>query len=69
VGEFLDALHRVAAGGSAFDPEIVAPVCCAQRATRSASSPRRARGSALMAEGRSNSAIAGALVVGGGAGG
>ena len=50
--EFLDALQRVAAGGSALDPEVVAQLLARSR---------------LMAEGRSNAAIAAQLVVSDGA--
>ena len=67
VGEFLDALHRVAAGGSAFDPEVVAQLLARSRHPLGALTPREREVLALMAEGRSNSAIAAALVVGGGA--
>ena len=67
VGEFLDALHRVAAGGSAFDPEVVAQLLARSRHPLGELTPREREVLALMAEGRSNSAIAGALVVGGGA--
>jgi DNA-binding NarL/FixJ family response regulator len=65
VEEFLDALHRVANGGTAIDPEVVAQVL-----TRSRPDPRLQRLSArerdvlaLMAEGLGNSAIAERLVV------
>ncbi|MFY1690165.1 LuxR C-terminal-related transcriptional regulator [Plantactinospora sp. WMMB782] len=64
VDEFLDALHRVAAGGTALDPEVVA-----QLLTRSGGDPiaaltRREREVlALMAEGHDNAAIAARLFV------
>ena len=63
--EFVDAVRRVADGGTALDPEAVAQLLGGRRATaRSTSSPRAsARSSALMAEGRSNAAIAERLVV------
>jgi len=67
VTEFLDALHRVAAGGSALDPEVVAQLLARSRHPLGELTPREREVLALMAEGRSNSAIAGALVVGGGA--
>jgi DNA-binding NarL/FixJ family response regulator len=67
VAEFLDALHRVAAGGSALDPEVVAQLLARSRHPLGELTPREREVLALMAEGRSNSAIAGALVVGGGA--
>jgi DNA-binding NarL/FixJ family response regulator len=64
VGEFLDALRRVAAGGTALDSEVVA-----QLLVRRASDPldqltERERGVlALMAEGRDNAEIGTALVI------
>ncbi|HVT70177.1 MAG TPA: response regulator transcription factor, partial [Trebonia sp.] len=65
VEEFLDALHRVAGGGTAIDPEVVA-----QLLVRSRSDTRMERLSArerdvlaLMAEGLGNGAIAQRLVV------
>lgn len=65
VSEFLDALHRVAAGGTAIDPDVVA-----QLFARSRSDPRLDRLSererevlALMAEGLGNAAIAERLFV------
>jgi len=67
VAEFLDALHRVAAGGSALDPEVVAQLLARSRHPLGELTPREREVLALMAEGRSNSAIAAALVVGGGA--
>jgi DNA-binding NarL/FixJ family response regulator len=67
VTEFLDALGRVAAGGSALDPEVVAQLLARSRHPLGDLTPREREVLALMAEGRSNSAIADALVVGGGA--
>ncbi|WP_406138556.1 response regulator [Streptomyces sp. NBC_01089] len=65
VEEFLDALHRVAAGGTAIDPEIVAQLFT--RSHRDARlerlTPRERHVLALMAEGLGNSAIAKQLVV------
>ncbi len=65
VGEFVDALVRVAAGGTALDPEVVAQLLGASRRTDGLASltPREREVLALMAEGRSNGAIAGILVV------
>jgi DNA-binding NarL/FixJ family response regulator len=65
VGEFVDALARVASGGTALDPEVVSQLLGASRhASALASLTGRERDVlALMAEGRSNSAIAGVLVV------
>ncbi len=67
VDEFLDALNRVAAGGSAFDPEVVAQLLARSRHPLGDLTPRDREVLALMAEGRSNAAIAAALVVGAGA--
>ncbi|HZU57275.1 MAG TPA: response regulator transcription factor [Actinocrinis sp.] len=65
VKDFVDALERVAAGGTALDPEVVSQLVGASRATSVADvlSPREREVMALMAEGRSNSAIAEALFV------
>jgi DNA-binding NarL/FixJ family response regulator len=67
VSEFLEALDRVASGGSALDPEVVAQLLARSRSPLGSLTPRERDVLALMAEGRSNSAIASALVVGGGA--
>jgi DNA-binding NarL/FixJ family response regulator len=64
VAEFLDALRRVAAGGTALDPEVVA-----QLLVRRGGDPldhltdRERDVLALMAEGRSNAEIAATLVI------
>jgi DNA-binding NarL/FixJ family response regulator len=65
--EFLEALDRVAAGGSALDPEVVAQLLARSRHPLAPLTPREREVLALMAEGRSNAAIAGALFVGDGA--
>jgi len=67
VDEFLDALNRVATGGSALDPEVVAQLLARSRHPLGDLTPREREVLALMAEGRSNAAIAAALVVGAGA--
>jgi DNA-binding NarL/FixJ family response regulator len=67
VAEFLDALRRVASGGSALDPEVVAQLLARSRTPLGSLTSRERDVLALMAEGRSNSAIAATLVVGGGA--
>ncbi|MBO3087969.1 response regulator transcription factor [Cellulomonas dongxiuzhuiae] len=65
VDDFLAALARVAGGGTALDPEVVAQVLARSRRTLSdVLSPREREVIALMAEGRSNAAIAERLVVG-----
>ncbi|MGO9078329.1 MAG: response regulator transcription factor [Streptosporangiaceae bacterium] len=65
VGEFVEALSRVAAGGTALDPEVVTQLLGASRRTDGLGSltARERDVLALMAEGRSNGAIAGKLVV------
>jgi DNA-binding NarL/FixJ family response regulator len=66
VGEFVEALTRVAAGGTALDPEVVTQLLGASHhhADGLASlTPRERDVLALMAEGRTNGAIASALVV------
>jgi DNA-binding NarL/FixJ family response regulator len=68
VAEFADALARIAAGGTALDPEMVGQLLGASRQRRGldALTPREREVLALMAEGRSNAGIAAALVVTGG---
>jgi DNA-binding NarL/FixJ family response regulator len=65
VGDFLDALERVAAGGSALDPEVVRGLLGPTRRDDPISdlTPREREVLALVAEGRSNAAIAATLVV------
>ncbi|HJW62616.1 MAG TPA: response regulator transcription factor [Actinomycetes bacterium] len=69
VAEFTDALARVAAGGTALDPEVVAQLLARTRRRDPLArlSPREREVLGLMAEGRSNAAIAGELVVTAGA--
>ena len=68
VRAFLDALHRVAAGGTALDREVVAELVQARAPSGrddalGSLTPREQEVLALMAEGRTNAAIARALVV------
>jgi DNA-binding NarL/FixJ family response regulator len=65
VAEFTDALNRVAAGGTALDPEVVTQLAGASRRADELASltPREHQVLGLMAEGRSNAAIAGAMGV------
>jgi DNA-binding NarL/FixJ family response regulator len=65
VGEFIEALTRVAAGGTALDPEVVTQLFGASRRADGLATltPRERDVLTLMAEGRSNGAIASALVV------
>ena len=63
--QFVDAVRRVAAGGTAMDPEVIARLLARNtgNASVSALSPREREVLALMAEGRSNVAIAQRLVI------
>ena len=64
VTEFLEALRRVAAGGTALDPEVVAQLLLRRGADPLAALTQRERDViALMAEGRSNPEIAVTLVI------
>ena len=64
VDEFLDALQRVAAGGTALDPDVVAQLLTRRRHSPLDSlTPREREVLALMAEGRDNTTIADALVI------
>jgi DNA-binding NarL/FixJ family response regulator len=62
---FLDAVRRVAAGGSALDPEVVQRMVGRQRRDSPLDdlTPREREVVALMAEGRSNQGIADQLIV------
>ena len=62
VRDFLDAVRRVAEGGTALDPEVVRQLV-ARRGPLDVLSARELEVLALMAEGRSNAGIAEALVV------
>jgi DNA-binding NarL/FixJ family response regulator len=65
VEEFLGALHRVADGGTAIDPEVVGQLLARNRPNDGLSelSPRELEVLALMAEGLGNTAIAERLFV------
>ena len=64
VDDFVAAVRRVAAGGTALDPEVVAQILTRRRSTAlDELTPREREVLALMAEGRSNHAIAEALVI------
>ena len=62
---FAEAVRRVAEGGSALDPEVVSQMLGRRRAEDPLEelTPREREVLALMAEGRSNQAIAEALVI------
>ncbi|MFD8687741.1 response regulator [Streptomyces sp. NPDC059651] len=63
VEEFIDALHRVAAGNTVVDPEVVRQLIRRRRDPLSRLSAREQEVLALMAEGRSNASVAAALTV------
>jgi DNA-binding NarL/FixJ family response regulator len=65
VDDFVDAVRRVAAGGTALDPEVVAQLFSRRRTDDplAALTPREREVLARMAEGRSNAAIAESLVL------
>jgi DNA-binding NarL/FixJ family response regulator len=69
VGDFVEALERVAVGGTALDPEVVSQLLGSTRRAGSLAglTPREREVLATMAEGRSNAAIAHALVISEGA--
>ena len=60
--QFVEALRRVAAGGTALDPEVVRQLLVRRRAIDDLN-PRERQMLELMAEGRTNAAIARRLVV------
>ncbi|ROT34085.1 DNA-binding response regulator [Micromonospora sp. HM5-17] len=63
VEDFVAALRRVVAGGTAVDPHVISRLLRRRRDPLSALSPREREVLALMAEGHSNAAIARQLVV------
>jgi DNA-binding NarL/FixJ family response regulator len=65
VGDFADSVRRVAAGGSAFDPAVVSRLVGQRQGDNplDALTPREREVLELMAQGRSNQAIAEKLVV------
>lgn len=65
IGEFTEALRRVADGGTALDPEVVGRLFGAARRGREldALTPREREVLSLMAEGRTNQSIAALFVV------
>ncbi len=65
--EIDDAVRRIAAGGTVLDPEVVTQLMSRRRDPLAALTPRERDVLGLMAEGRTNAAIARALVIGTGA--
>ncbi|MET7390133.1 response regulator transcription factor [Streptomyces sp. NPDC005385] len=63
VGQFAEAVERVAAGGTVVDPEVVRQLLRRRRDPLATLTPREREVLGLVAEGRSNGAIAGELVV------
>jgi DNA-binding NarL/FixJ family response regulator len=65
VGEFVEAVTRVARGGTVLDPEVVRHLLGAARRADSLSTltPREREVLSLIAQGRSNAAIAGLLTI------
>jgi DNA-binding NarL/FixJ family response regulator len=65
VNQFVDAVRRVADGGTALDAEVVSQLLAknARKEPLGALTPREREVLGLMAEGRTNAAIAGRLVV------
>ncbi len=69
VAEFVSALESVGSGGTVLDPEVVGQILARRRHNEGLASltPREGEVLALVAEGRTNQAIADALFVTGGA--
>jgi DNA-binding NarL/FixJ family response regulator len=65
VGQFLETVERVGGGGTAIDPEVVSQLLARTRRQQPIAdlSPREREVLGLMAEGRSNGAIAEKLVI------
>jgi DNA-binding NarL/FixJ family response regulator len=65
VSDFIDAVGRVAAGGTVLDPEVVARLLNAARRRDALAelTPREREVLALLAQGRSNAAIAAGLFI------
>ena len=65
VGQFMEAVDRVAAGGTAIDPDVVGQILARTRRREPLEelTPRELEALGLMAEGRSNAAIAEKMVI------
>ena len=65
VGQFVEAVQRVAGGGTAMDPEVISQILArrSRRTPLAELTPREREVLALMAEGRTNAAIARSLLI------
>jgi DNA-binding NarL/FixJ family response regulator len=63
VAQFVDAVRRVAGGGTVMDPEVVSQLLARREPPLAVLTPREREVLGQMAEGRSNAAIAGRLFV------
>jgi len=65
VGQFIDAVRRVAAGGTVMDPEVVAQLLVSRARDEPLArlTPREREVLSLVAQGRSNAAVASGLIV------
>lgn len=63
VGDFVDGVRRVAAGGTVLDPEVVAAIMSRRRDPLAGLTPREREVLELMAQGRSNLSVATELFV------
>lgn len=63
IDDFVDAVRRVAAGGTAMDPEVVHRLLARPRSGLADLTPRERETLELMATGRSNAAIAQQMVI------
>ncbi len=64
VSEFVDAVTRVADGGTALDPEVVAQLFARRQSPLDALTPRESDVLSLMAQGFTNAAICSSLSIG-----
>jgi DNA-binding NarL/FixJ family response regulator len=63
VGDFVEAMERVAGGGCVIDPEVVRHLLTRRRSPLARLTPREREVLGLMAEGRSNTAITRLLMI------